>query len=129
MRYRDIGEVISSYVKSNGGFGVVKTYCGHGIGDLFHCAPNVPHYAKNKAVGLMRPGHVFTIEPMLNTGSWRDVTWPDEWTSSTEDGQRSAQFEHTMVVTDDGVELLTARLPTSPPLWWEKEGVGEVVEG
>ena len=66
---------------------------------------------------------------MLNIGSWRDVTWPDEWTSSTEDGQRSAQFEHTMVVTDDGVELLTARLPTSPPLWWEKEGGGEVVEG
>ena len=58
---------------------------------------------------------------MINAGSWRDVTWPDGWTSSTADGGRSAQFEHTLLVTATGVEVLTARLPTSPPLWWELE--------
>ena len=97
-------------------FNVVRTYCGHGIGDLFHCAPNIPHYAGNKAVGAMKAGQVFTIEPMVNAGSWRDTTWPDGWTAVTTDGARSAQFEHTLVVTEDGCEVLTARLPTSPPL-------------
>jgi methionyl aminopeptidase len=97
-------------------FNVVRTYCGHGIGDLFHCAPNIPHYAGNKAVGAMKAGQVFTIEPMVNAGSWRDTTWPDGWTAVTTDGARSAQFEHTLVVTEKGCEVLTARLPTSPPL-------------
>jgi len=97
-------------------FNVVRTYCGHGIGDLFHCAPNIPHYAGNKAVGAMKAGQVFTIEPMVNAGSWRDATWPDGWTAVTSDGARSAQFEHTLVVTEGGCEVLTARLPTSPPL-------------
>ena len=54
------------------------------ISRLFHCAPNVPHYAKNKAVGVMKPGHVFTIEPMINEGVWGDQTWPDNWTSVTQ---------------------------------------------
>ena len=64
----------------------VKSYCGHGIGTLFHCAPNIPHYAKNKAVGQMKEGHVFTIEPMINAGDWKDATWPDGWTAVTKDG-------------------------------------------
>mmetsp|Transcript_28312 Transcript_28312/g.34393 ORF Transcript_28312/g.34393 Transcript_28312/m.34393 type:complete len:384 (-) Transcript_28312:108-1259(-) len=115
MRYRDVGDVITRHA-SQMGMSVVKTYCGHGIGDLFHCAPNIPHYAKNKAVGVMKPGHTFTIEPMINAGTWKDVTWVDGWTASTADGKKSAQFEHTMAVTDTGVEILTARLPTSPPL-------------
>jgi methionyl aminopeptidase len=76
----------------------------------------VPHYAKNKAVGFMKKGHVFSIEPMINQGTWKDQTWDDGWTSTTTDGQRTAQFEHTMVVTDDGVEVLTARKQNSPPL-------------
>ena len=59
---------------------------------------------------------------MLNLGSWRDVTWPDGWTSSTADGSRSAQFEHTLLVTATGAEILTARLDSSPPLWWEVGG-------
>ncbi|EFN52273.1 hypothetical protein CHLNCDRAFT_54612 [Chlorella variabilis] len=118
--YRDIGEVISKHAKAHG-LSVVRTYCGHGIGDLFHCAPNVPHYAKNKAKGTMKVGEVFTIEPMVNQGSHRDKTWPDGWTAVTEDGRRSAQFEHTLLITPDGCEVLTARLPTSPPLWWEVE--------
>jgi hypothetical protein len=74
--------------------------------------------------GLLTPCivlQVFTIEPMINVGTWRDQTWPDGWTSSTADGKRSAQFEHTLVVTASGCELLTARLPESPPLWWEAD--------
>lgn len=65
---------------------------------------------------------VFTIEPMVNMGTYRDVMWPDGWTAATADGKRSAQFEHQMVVTKTGADVLTARLPTSPPLWWETEG-------
>jgi methionyl aminopeptidase len=76
----------------------------------------VPHYSGNKAVGFMKPGHVFTIEPMINQGVWKDMTWNDKWTSTTTDGARSAQFEHTLLITEDGVEVLTARTPDSPPL-------------
>ncbi|CAG9462337.1 unnamed protein product [Pedinophyceae sp. YPF-701] len=118
-RFRDLGDVISRHATSQN-LSVVKTYCGHGIGDLFHCAPNIPHYARNKAVGAMKAGQVFTIEPMINAGGWKDTTWPDGWTAVTLDGSRSAQYEHTMVVTETGCEVLTARLPDSPPLPWER---------
>ncbi len=113
IAYKEIGAVIEKYARACG-FSVVKTYCGHGIGRLFHTVPNVPHYAKNKTVGIMRPGHLFTIEPMINEGAWQDVGWPDDWTAVTIDGKRSAQFEHTILVTEDGYELLTGRLPDSP---------------
>lgn len=116
--YRECGNIISNHVEPLG-YSVVRSYTGHGIGGVFHQAPQVPHYRQNKAVGFMKKGHVFTIEPMVNQGTWKDFTWRDKWTSSTCDGQRSAQFEHTMIVTDDGVEVLTARLPTSPPLDFE----------
>ena len=76
-------------------------------------APNVPHYAKNKAVGMMHAGQTFTIEPMVNAGNSKDFTWPDDWSAVTQDGSKSAQFEHTMLCTENGVELLTGRLPTS----------------
>ena len=122
VRFRDFGDAIQN-VANRKNLGVTRTYCGHGIGELFHCAPSIPHYARNKAVGAAKVGHVFTIEPMINGGSWRDVTWPDGWTAATEDGKLSAQFEHTILVTENGCELLTKRLPTSPPLWWEKEGI------
>lgn len=112
VMFRDLGKVISKHASKNG-VSVVKRYCGHGIGNLFHTAPSIPHYAKNKAVGVMKPGMVFTIEPMINEGDWQDVTWPDDWTAVTSDGKRSSQFEHTMVVTEDGVEVLTARLEDS----------------
>ena len=91
MLFRDPGTVIEKYAKSRG-CTAVKTYCGHGINQLFHCAPNVPHYAKNKAVGQAKPGMCFTIEPMICLGSYKDKTWPDNWTSATADGERSAQF-------------------------------------
>ncbi|KAL7753451.1 Methionine aminopeptidase 1 [Sorochytrium milnesiophthora] len=104
--YRDMGNIIEKVAKKNG-FSVVRTYCGHGINRLFHPAPSIPHYARNKAVGVMKPGHVFTIEPMINEGTYRDEHWPDNWTAVTADGKRSAQFEHTMVVTETGCEVLT----------------------
>jgi methionine aminopeptidase len=69
--YRDLGKTISKTATTNG-CSVVRTYCGHGIGSLFHTAPNVPHYAKNKAKGVMQAGHIFTIEPMINEGVWQD---------------------------------------------------------
>lgn len=113
MLFRDPGNVIEKHAKSRD-CSVVKTYCGHGINQLFHTAPNIPHYAKNKQVGTAKAGMCFTIEPMISLGSYRDKTWPDDWTSVTTDGSRTAQFEHTLLVTEDGVEVLTARLPTSP---------------
>ncbi|CAB3361422.1 Hypothetical predicted protein [Cloeon dipterum] len=111
-KYREIGNVIQKHAQANN-FSVVRSYCGHGINQLFHTAPSVPHYAKNKAIGIMKPGHCFTIEPMISEGSWRDEMWPDNWTAVTIDGMLSAQFEHTLLVTDDGVEVLTER-PGNP---------------
>ncbi|PKI70407.1 hypothetical protein CRG98_009182 [Punica granatum] len=120
VRFREIGEVINRHA-SMSGFSVVKSYCGHGIGELFHCAPNIPHYGRNKAVGVMKAGQTFTIEPMINAGVWRDRMWPDGWTAVTTDGKHSAQFEHTLLVTEKGVEVLTARLPSSPDVFpWLK---------
>ena len=119
--YREVGNEITRVAKKYN-LSVVKTYSGHGTGHLFHCPPNVPHYAKNKARGTMEEGHVFTIEPMINLGTWQDVTWPDDWTSTTADGLRSAQFEHTLRVTKTGVEILTGRLKESPAFeWWGDE--------
>lgn len=89
--FKDYGSVIEKLAKSRD-CSTVKTYCGHGINTLFHCAPNVPHYAKNKAVGVAKPGMCFTIEPMICTGTYKDRTWPDNWTSVTVDGGLSAQF-------------------------------------
>mmetsp|Transcript_48866 Transcript_48866/g.62709 ORF Transcript_48866/g.62709 Transcript_48866/m.62709 type:complete len:160 (-) Transcript_48866:92-571(-) len=120
--YRDLGKTISKTATATG-CSVVRTYCGHGIGSLFHTAPNVPHYAKNKAKGVMQVGHIFTIEPMINEGKWQDQTWPDNWTASTIDGLRSAQFEHTILVTERteenprGYELLTMR-KNEPTMVW-----------
>ncbi|TKA36325.1 hypothetical protein B0A54_13259 [Friedmanniomyces endolithicus] len=111
--FRDYGPVIEKVAKAKG-CQVVKTYCGHGVNRLFHGAPSVPHYAKNKAVGEAAPGMCFTIEPMITLGSYRDKTWPDDWTSVTADGKRTAQFEHTLLVTETGVEVLTARTEGSP---------------
>lgn len=121
VMFREFGGVIEKLAKSRG-HSVVKSYCGHGIGkDLFHCPPNVPHYKKNKAVGVVREGLCWTLEPMLAVGDWRDDTWPDHWTAVTADGKPSAQFEHTVLATKDGREVLTARLPDSPKFWWELE--------
>ncbi|XP_077289678.1 methionine aminopeptidase 1 isoform X2 [Arctopsyche grandis] len=107
-KYREIGNVIQKHAQANG-LSIVRTYCGHGIHRLFHTAPSVPHYAKNKAIGVMKPGHCFTIEPMINEGGWRDSQWPDNWTAVTCDGSWSAQFEQTLLVTETGCDILTKR--------------------
>jgi len=117
LRYRDIGAVIQKHAQANG-FSVVRTFCGHGIHRLFHTAPNVPHYAKNKAMGVVKPGHSFTIEPMINEGVWRDVMWPDDWTAVTADGKRSAQFEHTLLATETGCDILTLRQEKGGQPWF-----------
>lgn len=111
--FREFGNIIEKHAKSQN-CSVIKTYCGHGINTLFHCSPSIPHYSKNKAVGSAKEGICFTIEPMIALGTYKDKTWPDNWTSVTQDGKRTAQFEHTLLVTSDGVEILTARLPDSP---------------
>ena len=111
--FREYGNTIEKTAKA-ANCQVVKTYVGHGINQLFHTAPNVPHYAKNKAVGEAKVGMCFTIEPMITLGSARDKTWPDDWTSVTADGGRTAQFEHTLLVVEGGVEVLTARVEESP---------------
>ncbi|KMQ89629.1 methionine aminopeptidase 1-like protein [Lasius niger] len=116
-KYREIGNVIQKHAQAHG-FSVVRSYCGHGIHRLFHTAPNVPHYAKNKAVGVMKPGHCFTIEPMISQGTWKDETWPDNWTAVTLDGQWSAQFENTLLVTETGCDILTKRLANNGRPWF-----------
>lgn len=111
--FQSLGDAIEKHATNNK-CSVVKTYCGHGVGEYFHCPPDIPHYANNRTPGVMKPGMVFTIEPMINEGVFQDVTWPDDWTSSTKDGKVSAQFEHTLLVTENGVDILTARYKKSP---------------
>jgi len=104
--FRDIGKVIEPIAKK-AGFSVVRDYTAHGVNELFHAAPNIPHYARNKAVGTMKPGMAFTIEPMVNAGRAEGMHWPDNWTSTTVDGRRSVQFEETLLITETGVDVLT----------------------
>lgn len=106
--FGDIGEKIQQYAEKNR-FTVVREYCGHGIGKIFHEAPNVLHYGKAGTGEVMQPGMIFTIEPMINAGK-RDVKLlPDGWTVVTKDHSLSAQWEHTILVTDNGYEILTLR--------------------
>ncbi|MCU1351270.1 MAG: methionine aminopeptidase [Acidimicrobiales bacterium] len=104
----DIGRVIQPHAEQ-AGFGVVRSFIGHGIGETFHTDLAIPHYFEPRATTVMKPGMVFTIEPMITAGDWRHRMWDDEWTAVTVDGRRTAQFEHTLLVTDDGVEILTLR--------------------
>jgi methionyl aminopeptidase len=78
---------------------------------------------EGKEFSAVQVGHTFTIEPMINAGAYQDVIWPDGWTAVTADGSRSAQFEHSLVITEAGCDILTARTKDSPLLWWEAEGV------
>jgi len=113
-RIRDIGSAIQSYAEGEG-CSVVRDYCGHGIGRVFHTDPQVPHYAARGPSPRIREGMTFTIEPMINLGTWRTRLLGDGWTVKTADGRLSAQFEHTILVTGSGHEVLTdwARLKGS----------------
>lgn len=108
IRLGDIGHSIQEYAESHG-FSVVREYCGHGIGRVYHEDPQVLHYG-TPGTGLeLQPGMCFTIEPMINAGKRHVKLLPDGWTVVTKDHSLSAQWEHTILVTDDGHEVLTAR--------------------
>jgi methionyl aminopeptidase len=105
-RIYEIGRAIEQSVAPYG-HSVVREFIGHGIGDQFHTSLQIPHYFDPRNDTVLVPGMTFTIEPMINVGSHRLEMWDDGWTVVTRDGQRSAQFEHTILVTEDGHELLT----------------------
>ncbi|MFS8741450.1 type I methionyl aminopeptidase [Synechococcus sp. O70.2] len=109
-RVGDIGAAIQEYAESQG-YSVVRDFVGHGVGRQFHTAPQIPHYGERGKGEKLRPGMVFTIEPMINEGTWEVRVLSDGWTVVTADGKLSAQFEHTVAVTETGVEILT--LPSS----------------
>jgi methionyl aminopeptidase len=102
----EIGKRIEAHATAHG-YGVVRAYCGHGIGESFHTSLQIPHHSDPKLKQLMVPGMTFTIEPMITEGTWQDELWNDGWTAVTADGKRSAQFEHTVAVTASGAEILT----------------------
>ncbi|MGO2042997.1 MAG: M24 family metallopeptidase, partial [Cellulosimicrobium funkei] len=102
-----VGRVIERYA-ARFGYGVVREYTGHGVGRAFHSGLVVPHYdAAPDHATVIEPGMVFTIEPMLTLGTSEWRMWDDGWTVVTADASRTAQFEHTLLVTDDGAEILT----------------------
>lgn len=103
----DIGEAVDLYAKANG-YSVVRDLCGHGVGLAFHEAPEVCHFGKRGTGMLLVPGMTFTIEPMINMGTYHVIfSKKDGWTVTTKDGKPSAQWEHTFVMTDTGLEVLT----------------------
>ena len=102
----DIGETIQTYVEKNG-FSVVRDFCGHGIGKIFHEPPNVLHYGKKGDGIKLETGMIFTVEPMINVGIYNTKLLNDGWTAVTKDKSLSAQFEHTVGVTDNGFEIFT----------------------
>ena len=104
----DIGSAIQKYAEPRG-FSVVREYCGHGIGKVFHEEPQVLHYGRAGTGTVLEAGMCFTIEPMLNAGRPETKLLPDAWTAVTKDHSLSAQWEHTVLVTADGVEVLTRR--------------------
>ena len=114
-RINVIGRVIESYARRYG-YGVVRDFTGHGIGTHFHSGLVVPHYDEAAYDTVIEVGMTFTIEPMLNLGTHEWVMWDDDWTVVTRDQRRSAQFEHTLLVTPTGAEVLT--LPSGAVTRW-----------
>ncbi len=109
----DIGKAIEAHAHRHG-YGVVRAYCGHGIAEKFHTSLQVPHYYEAASSRKMQVGQTFTIEPMISMGTWDHRIWSDNWTAVTADGERSAQFEHTVLVTEKSPEILTV-LPGEKP--------------
>jgi methionyl aminopeptidase len=109
----DIGHVIQSYAEGEERCAVVRDFCGHGLGRVFHAVPNVIHYGKSGQGMALRPGMFFTIEPMINLGAYGVKVLNDGWTAVTRDRSLSAQFEHSVGVTETGVEIFTR----SPKGW------------
>jgi len=115
VAFGEIGAAIQKFIKKSGRFSIVKDYCGHGIGQEFHEEPQIVHY-KNNDTTKMQEGMCFTIEPMINLGRGKTVLDKDDkWTVYTIDGKKSAQWEHTLVVTKTGCEILTLRKDDTIP--------------
>jgi methionyl aminopeptidase len=110
-RLGDIGATIQKHAENNK-FSVVREYCGHGIGNKFHEEPQVLHYGEPGTGRILEPGMIFTIEPMINAGSYQTKLLPDDWTVVTADRNLSAQWEHTILVTENGHEILTKTCST-----------------
>ncbi|MEO9224189.1 MAG: type I methionyl aminopeptidase [Acidimicrobiales bacterium] len=108
QRLYEVGRAIQQHAEEEG-FAVVRAFIGHGIGEEFHTDFQVLHYFDRRNDIVLKPGMVFTIEPMIAEGAWQHRLWDDDWTAVTTDGKRTAQFEHTLLVTDDGVDILTLR--------------------
>ncbi len=106
IKINEIGRVVEEHVRKNG-FSVVRQFTGHGIGETFHMEPYVAHFYERENRTIIEEGMTFTIEPMINAGTSKCNIWPDKWTAVTADLARSAQFEHTLLVTADGVDILT----------------------
>jgi methionyl aminopeptidase len=102
----DIGAAIQDYVEPFG-FSVVRQYVGHGVGRELHEDPNVPHFRQTSRGIKLRPGMTFTIEPMINVGTYDTLLLPDKWTVITKDRRLSAQFEHTVAIREEGPEILS----------------------
>jgi methionyl aminopeptidase len=105
-RIGDIGHAIQTYVEAEG-FSVVRDFIGHGIGNVIHEEPQVPHYGLPNKGPRLKEGMVFTIEPMVNVGTYKASRDPNGWTASTADGKYSAQYEHTIAITKNGPLILT----------------------
>ncbi len=108
VRLGDIGHAIQRYAEAER-FSVVREFCGHGIGESFHEPPHVLHYGKPNTMETLKPGMIFTIEPMINAGKAATKVLADGWTAVTRDKSLSAQYEHTILVTEDGHEIMTLR--------------------
>ena len=106
IKLGDIGYEIQSYVESKG-YSVVRDFCGHGISNTFHEPPNILHYGKKNIGQELKPGMTFTIEPMINAGKYESKVLSDGWTAVTKDKSLSAQFEHTLGITENGYEIFT----------------------
>ena len=106
IKLGDIGYEIQSYVESKG-YSVVRDFCGHGISNIFHEPPNILHYGKKNVGQELKPGMTFTIEPMINAGKYESKVLSDGWTAVTKDKSLSAQFEHTLGITENGYEIFT----------------------
>jgi methionyl aminopeptidase len=104
--FGDIGHAIQSFVEGNR-MSVVRDFCGHGLGRVFHAPPNVLHYGRPGTGPALEPGMFFTIEPMVNLGRPETKVLSDDWTAVTRDKSLSAQFEHSVGVTEEGVEIFT----------------------
>jgi methionyl aminopeptidase len=117
----DIGHAIQVFAEKLG-FSIVREFCGHGIGKKFHEEPQILHYGRPGTLDKLVPGMIFTVEPMINAGK-RDIReLADGWTIVTKDHSLSAQWEHTVLVTETGYEVLTLSADSPPPPAWVKNG-------